>query len=87
MAAGSAVIGICQGKSDLSETIKRSQCGMVVEPGKPKELAKLIVSLADSKNKLDFLKKNSRNASLEYYSRKVCMDDFLVSLRSSGIIN
>jgi glycosyltransferase involved in cell wall biosynthesis len=72
MAAGSAVIGICRGRNDVSEIIQNSRCGVIIEPKNPKELAVVIKDLSKNAERLNELKKLSRKSAEVNFSRDVC---------------
>ena len=72
MAAGAAVIGICKGRSDMSEIIQNSGCGMIVEPKNPEELAVIIKDLSKNVERLTELKRLSRKSAVVNFSRDVC---------------
>lgn len=84
MAAGSAIIGICQGRNDLEESLLLGKCGVVVKPGEPDLLAKEILYLATDEKKLETLKVNARKSSINYFSREACMSNLIKSLNSIG---
>ena len=73
MAAGSAVIGVCQGRNDLEQSLKQGSSGKVVLPGKPEALANIISELANDSEQLNTLKSNARKSSIEHFSRIECM--------------
>ena len=72
MAAGAALIGICKGGSDVSEIVKNSRCGMIVEPKNPEKLATIIKDLSKDSERLGKLKKFSRKSAVANFSRDVC---------------
>ena len=76
MAAGSAIIGICEGKNDVQDTIKLADCGKVVSPESEHALAKTILHLSSDLKELERLKVNARNASTSFFSRKSCTEKF-----------
>ena len=82
MAAGSAVIGICQGRNDLAESLSKGDSGLTVLPGEYKKLAESILYLADNPNKLQNFKDNARASSIAHFSRQVCMKKLQTSLMS-----
>jgi len=86
MAAGSAVIGICQGRNDLEQSLIKGDSGLVVLPGDFKKLAETILLLAENPNKLKSLKENARRSSIEHYSREACMKKLVGSLKSINLI-
>jgi glycosyltransferase involved in cell wall biosynthesis len=63
MAAGAAVVGISNGRNDVSEIIDKSNCGISVPPRDPDNLAKVIADLANNVDQLDAFKNNSRKAA------------------------
>lgn len=86
MAAGSAVIGICQGKNDLSESLSKGDSGLTVLPGEYKKLAESILYLSDNPNKLQNFKNNARASSIAHFSRQVCIKKLQKSLISINLI-
>lgn len=82
MAAGSAVIGICQGRNDLAESLSKGDSGFTVLPGEYKKLAESILYLADNPKKLQNFKDNARASSIAHFSRQVCMKKLQTSLMS-----
>jgi glycosyltransferase involved in cell wall biosynthesis len=72
MSAGAAIIGICNGKNDVTEIIKNSNCGITVKPKNPKDLAYSIKKLSIDKKKLHYFKQNSRQSAMSNFSRKKC---------------
>jgi glycosyltransferase involved in cell wall biosynthesis len=86
MAAGSAVIGICQGRNDLEQSLAEGDSGLTVLPGDFKKLAEIILLLADDSNELRRFKKNARRSSIEHFSREACMKKLMDSLKSINLI-
>jgi glycosyltransferase involved in cell wall biosynthesis len=82
MAAGSAVIGICQGRNDLEQSLLRGDSGLTVLPGDSKKLAETIMLLADNSSELKRLKENARQSSVAHFSRGACMATLENSLKS-----
>ena len=80
MSAGAAVIGVCKGINDVSKIILKSNCGITIEPKKPKELANIIKALSADKKKLKNFKKNSRQSAVFYFSRKKCSSKLIQEL-------
>jgi len=72
MAVGAAVIGICKGRSDTSEIVQNSKCGVIVEPNNPEELAVVIKGLSKNIKKLNELKILSRKSAMDNFSRNLC---------------
>ncbi|MDB2676663.1 glycosyltransferase family 4 protein [Amylibacter sp.] len=73
MAAGSAIIGICQGRNDLSESLYKGDSGLIVLPGDYEKLTENIIYLVDNPNILQNFKNNARASSIAHFSRQVCM--------------
>ena len=86
MAAGSAIIGICKGDNDLRRSLQKVNAGIIVDPQNPVELANNILKLANDEDLLFQYKLNARTGSVNFYSRKICMNNFLKSLREIGLI-
>ena len=70
MAAGSALIGLCDNNSEVARIISRHQCGIVVNPGDTDAMVNAIKDLLGNKSKLNLYRSNSRNAAERFYSRK-----------------
>jgi len=70
MAAGSALVGLCSTETEIADTIKEHNCGVVVNPGDTESLVNAILQLSADKEKLSELKTNSRSAAERFYSRK-----------------
>jgi len=86
MAAGSAVIGICQGHNDLEESLLKGNSGLTVLPGDFEQLSKSILRLAEDKNELSRLKENARKSSIEHFSRHACISKLEHSLRTINLL-
>lgn len=86
MAAGSAVIGICQGRNDLEQCLLKGSSGLTVLPGESELLAKNILLLADDLNELKRLKENARASSIAHFSRQACMAKLENSLKSINLL-
>jgi glycosyltransferase involved in cell wall biosynthesis len=70
MAAGSALLGICDQSSEVAQIINKYDCGFFVRPGDVDSVVSNILGLFDDKTKLQFYKDNSRRAAERYHSRK-----------------
>lgn len=86
MAAGSAVIGICQGRNDLALSLSMGDSGFTVLPGDYERLAESILYLADNPNKLQEFKYSARASSVSQFSRQACMEKLQDSLRSINLL-
>jgi glycosyltransferase involved in cell wall biosynthesis len=69
MAAGSALIGLCDNNSEVAHIIKRHNCGIVVSPGDVDGMVNGIIDLFGDKAKLNQYRVNSRSAAEKFYSR------------------
>jgi len=70
MAAGSALIGLCNPNCDVARIINQHHCGIVVSPGDADTLVSEILDLQADPAKLDQYRTNSRRAAEKFYSRK-----------------
>jgi len=86
MAAGCAVIGICQGRNDLALSLSMGDSGLTVLPGEYEKLAEKILYLADNPSKLQEFKDNARASSISHFSRDVCMMNLKNSLKSINLL-
>jgi glycosyltransferase involved in cell wall biosynthesis len=80
MAAGAAVVGICRGKSDMSEIIHKSGCGVIIEPKNPIKLSEVIRDLANNIGVLNRFKGCARTSAKKSYSREACTKSLVASL-------
>jgi len=69
MAAGSALLGICDQSSEIAQMINKYDCGFVVKPGDTDAMVKAILELLRDEEKLKRYKTNSRSAAENFYSR------------------
>lgn len=81
MAAGSAILGICAQESDLAALIRDCDCGVVVEPHHPQQIADSLVALIDAPLQLARLRQNARRAVETRFSRAVCVSQVRAILR------
>jgi glycosyltransferase involved in cell wall biosynthesis len=70
MAAGSALLGICDNNSEVAQIIKRHECGIVIRPGDIDTFVSEVLSLSKDKTKLNYYQANSRRAAENFYSRR-----------------
>lgn len=77
MAAGAAVLAICQGESELTDTIKASGGGVQIDPGSPETLAAAIEALADDTQRLGAMKSAARQYCVTHHEREACTRAFL----------
>jgi glycosyltransferase involved in cell wall biosynthesis len=77
MAAGSAIIGICSGESELNDIINTCDCGVCMEPGNPKSLANKIEKLLQNPKELDAHRYNSRKLVIDTYGKEIGIKKFI----------
>ena len=77
MAAGSAVIGICSGESELNDIINSCNCGFCMEPGNPKNLADKIERLLQNPKELDVHRYNSRKFIIDSCGKEIGIKRFV----------
>ena len=77
MAAGSVVIGICSGESELNDIINTCDCGVCMEPGDPQNLADKIEKLLQNPKELDAYRYNSRKLVIDTYGREIGIKRFI----------
>ncbi len=87
MAAGSAIVGICQGRNDLEQSLKIAECGEVTQPGNPENLANILQRLAANPEQLKSLQHNARSSSIKYFSRAGCMQSLKQSMHKFLVLS
>lgn len=70
MAAGSALLGICDQSSEIAQMINKYDCGFSVRPGDVDSVVSNMLGLLNDKAKLQYYKANSRRVAEQYHSRK-----------------
>lgn len=70
MAAGAALIGLCDVDSEVAHIIYEHNCGIVVAPGDVEAMVSAILALASDESKLNGYRANSRSAAEKFYSRR-----------------
>ena len=70
LAAGNAVIAICNSQCEVADIINNEHCGKVVALGDDGALVNTIEHFYNNKEHLDQAKSNSRRAAVQKYSRK-----------------
>lgn len=76
MAAGAAILAICQGQSELTDTIEAAECGVQLEPGQPERLAEAIIDLAANRPRLEAMTTAARAYCVAHHDRAHCTADF-----------
>jgi len=86
MAAGSALIGVCEGSSEVARIINLYKCGLTVAPGDVDAMVKAVLDLLNDPVKLKQYQQRSRDAAEKYYSRRNSVR-YLEILSDTGLIN
>lgn len=68
MAAGQAVLAVCQRESDLADLVARHDCGWIVEPGDTAGLRALLAALPRMRPEILRKRQNSWKAAHAHYS-------------------
>lgn len=84
MAAGSALIGLCSPETEIADTIKKHNCGLVVRPGDTDSLINAILQLSTDQERLSELKTNSRSAAEKFYSKNN-VDKYIDALSKASL--
>lgn len=87
MSAGSSILGICEGKNDLENIINNERCGSIASPGNVDHIVQNILSMIDDKINLNNMKKNSRTAAVNKFSKDACMCLLKQHIINSGVFN
>jgi glycosyltransferase involved in cell wall biosynthesis len=85
MAAGAALMGLCEDESEVAHTIQQHKCGVVVAPGDIEGLVGGILALARDKSKLNGYRANSRSSAEKFYSRRNT-SRYLEAIRTVGAL-
>lgn len=86
LAAGSAIVAIANGNSELSDLLGQRACGVLVPPGDPNALAEALKSLQANPKKLAMMKNNARRLAEEKFSRQTCTTEFARVLSQSDLL-
>lgn len=71
MLAGQAIIAVCASTSDLADTVRKAQCGWVVEPGDVEGLRKVLNELAEKPQKIGQSGRNARHFAAQHLDMPV----------------
>ena len=82
MAVARPVIAIVNPKGDTADLITKSQCGFVVQPGKPNELVKIINRLFDDPELGERLGANGREYAVQHFSLRRAIDGYEVIFKT-----
>jgi colanic acid biosynthesis glycosyl transferase WcaI len=86
MAAGSAVVAIANGDSELSDIIEQGNCGLRVSPRQPAALAAAIIQLLLDDERLSTMKANARMLAEQRYSKEAGVATFASVLAAVGML-
>lgn len=76
MASGRPVIASLNPESDACEVIRQADCGLLVSPGSPDEMAAAIRSLLADPARAAALGANGRRYAVEHLSRSACVSQY-----------
>ena len=85
LASGSAILAISNTPSSLTDILLHKQCGSIVSPNKPHLLVSEILKMYNDPNLLETYKTNSHNLSLDSFSLKSGIKQFLLAFQRVGI--
>ncbi|HLP07194.1 MAG TPA: glycosyltransferase family 4 protein [Opitutaceae bacterium] len=71
MAAGQAILAICPRESDLADTVRKHDCGWVIEPGDVGALRSLFETLPTRGDEVLLKRRNAWHAARDCYDQKV----------------
>lgn len=77
MAAGSALLGLCQHGSDLDRVITAHDCGITVPPSEVDRAVQALLDWYAYPDRLQVQRSNARQAAERLYSRAVCVPHML----------
>ena len=76
MAVGTPILALLDPESEIGQTVRRHDCGIVLEQPTGEEVAQTIQSLADRPEQLRRMAENSRSAFLNHYTREQAIDRY-----------
>lgn len=76
MASARSILAVAPHESELAGIVREAECGCVVPPGSPNELAAVIVRAAQHEDDLVQKGLNGRAYLEEHYSRQRCIDAY-----------
>ena len=80
LAAGAAILAISSPGTELTETIARHDCGVVLPPRNSQALAEAVRQVHADRSRLEEMKRNARRAAEEEYNAHVCTRRYLAVL-------
>lgn len=69
MASGRPLIAVTDAQSDLAALVREAHCGVVVEPGNPRQLADVVAAAAKDRPNSEAMGQRGRAHVAEHYSR------------------
>jgi glycosyltransferase involved in cell wall biosynthesis len=70
LAAGAALLVISRGPNELTDLVKRHQCGLAVPPHDPEAVLAAVHRFSSDAPFLALCRANARAAAVEHYSRR-----------------
>lgn len=83
MAVARPVVATVNGDGDAAELIRKTQCGLVVAPGRPSELVDAIRKLYANRALGEWLGNNGRAHAEQYFSLRQAVEAYEMVLRSA----
>lgn len=77
LSAGQAIISCFDLESELSDFVKKGNCGIAIEPDNSQELKNVILKLYNNTDVTDEMKQNAREFVVKNFSRKKATDRFI----------
>ena len=84
MAAGRAVLSICEPNCDAAELVRKAACGVNVPPGRPEELADAIRFYRDQQERCRAEGRRAREYFEQHYTREICVSYYAAVIRELG---
>ena len=78
---------ICNYPGWIARIINENNCGLITYPNDPINYARVLIKLADDKDLLEIMKKNSLKLSKSTYSSKIISERFINTIESTFKIN
>jgi len=76
MAAGRPFLALVDRQSEVAEIAVKFGCGIVVEPGRPEALARIIIELSNNPQHLKEMGHRGREAAAKHFSRELICDRY-----------
>ncbi len=72
-----AILGVSPPQTELTRVIARHDCGIWLRPRNAEALAGAIRRLYEDRELLARMKENARRAAVQYYSKEICVRQYL----------